>query len=72
MEKPIYNSRNSKDLIVAEAMHAALTIYNSRNSKDLIVKTESGESIITIYNSRNSKDLIVDYLCSVGTAHLQQ
>ena len=35
----IYNSRNSKDLIVASAFGTPqLTIYNSRNSKDLIVK----------------------------------
>ena len=33
----IYNSRNSKDLIVAMFRGGSYFIYNSRNSKDLIV-----------------------------------
>ena len=34
----IYNSRNSKDLIVWRLGRFSLNIYNSRNSKDLIVQ----------------------------------
>ena len=37
-EEPIYNSRNSKDLIVISFTSLDASIYNSRNSKDLIVK----------------------------------
>ena len=33
----IYNSRNSKDLIVFLEVERSEDIYNSRNSKDLIV-----------------------------------
>ena len=33
----IYNSRNSKDLIVKKIVQIFVWIYNSRNSKDLIV-----------------------------------
>ena len=36
-KRKIYNSRNSKDLIVSREAHGAVSIYNSRNSKDLIV-----------------------------------
>ena len=35
--KTIYNSRNSKDLIVRFSFASTQHIYNSRNSKDLIV-----------------------------------
>ena len=56
---PIYNSRNSKDLIVGAPIAAIiLLIYNSRNSKDLIVRARARWNK-AIYNSRNSKDLIV-------------
>ena len=34
----IYNSRNSKDLIVINRIKFGNNIYNSRNSKDLIVE----------------------------------
>ena len=37
MLRKIYNSRNSKDLIVNKKCQFATNIYNSRNSKDLIV-----------------------------------
>ena len=36
----IYNSRNSKDLIVGIYGFEVIAIYNSRNSKDLIVLRE--------------------------------
>ena len=39
----IYNSRNSKDLIVRIKENPAAEIYNSRNSKDLIVKISQAE-----------------------------
>ena len=39
----IYNSRNSKDLIVRIKGNPAAEIYNSRNSKDLIVKISQAE-----------------------------
>ena len=40
----IYNSRNSKDLIVYKTQpEPTETIYNSRNSKDLIVKEKQDE-----------------------------
>ena len=55
----IYNSRNSKDLIVTPEQEEILKIYNSRNSKDLIVGGRDGFGELLIYNSRNSKDLIV-------------
>ena len=55
----IYNSRNSKDLIVVEPEAQAIIIYNSRNSKDLIVQGVLKIWDLPIYNSRNSKDLIV-------------
>ena len=56
----IYNSRNSKDLIVwICAAKDDENIYNSRNSKDLIVK-HNYYGRYKIYNSRNSKDLIVN------------
>ena len=38
VEGLIYNSRNSKDLIVAATGQPVAEIYNSRNSKDLIVE----------------------------------
>ena len=42
MTPKIYNSRNSKDLIVADGAESATgVIYNSRNSKDLIVSFRS-------------------------------
>ena len=36
-QRRIYNSRNSKDLIVISQQQPVALIYNSRNSKDLIV-----------------------------------
>ena len=57
----IYNSRNSKDLIVWIILHMTPKIYNSRNSKDLIVADGAESATGVIYNSRNSKDLIVSF-----------
>ena len=44
----IYNSRNSKDLIVLPDIdtHRA-DIYNSRNSKDLIVEKDAPRGILS-------------------------
>ena len=39
----IYNSRNSKDLIVKFHGVGNVGIYNSRNSKDLIVHDKDAE-----------------------------
>ena len=59
MGQNIYNSRNSKDLIVLRrGWGKKAAIYNSRNSKDLIV-IKGKDRRKLIYNSRNSKDLIV-------------
>ena len=72
MNAAIYNSRNSKDLIVVNPKcDNRLHIYNSRNSKDLIVKQECPECK-TIYNSRNSKDLIVPVRVNFIVYDLQQ
>ena len=40
MRHLIYNSRNSKDLIVIYSYIPPSRLYNSRNSKDLIVNIE--------------------------------
>ena len=68
----IYNSRNSKDLIVtADTFDETFDIYNSRNSKDLIVDAKERKDD-GIYNSRNSKDLIVIWKKCAMIGDLQQ
>ena len=69
----IYNSRNSKDLIVLlREFLPRCWIYNSRNSKDLIVLFAYNMRTIVIYNSTNSKDLIVQSYNLSTILHLQQ
>ena len=68
----IYNSRNSKDLIVFLEVERSEDIYNSRNSKDLIVSIHAHGNNRNIYNSRNSKDLIVTKKECQTQRHLQQ
>ena len=43
----IYNSRNSKDLIVIISSLQKNSIYNSRNSKDLIVQPALFQIIVS-------------------------
>ena len=68
----IYNSRNSKDLIVTARRLTASCNLQQQKFKRLNSLKRTWNASRYIYNSRNSKDLIVACIRQSENTHLQQ